>query len=152
MTEKAGTDDPQETARQRLLQAIGQAISDWALVEEALFELFFREMNCSALGPPAAAFVAADSIRTKLAMVDAMVWQSARPAEALQDWRALKKRLDHLGPKRNRLAHRKVVQLRPGREPSTPMLVDYTHDYEHMLRPGGAPHDLWSFAQKTHQP
>jgi hypothetical protein len=62
-----------EKERTAMLQAVGQSISDWAHVEDGLFNIFFKLMGCPALGPPSCAFIAAENVRSKIQMVDSMM-------------------------------------------------------------------------------
>src|SRR5262245_31911722 len=59
-----------------LFRAVGLAISDWAFVEEGLFNIFEAILGGEAIGPPSCAFIAADNMRAKIGMVDSMVRHS----------------------------------------------------------------------------
>lgn len=134
----AGAVDITTTEYDDLLQAVGQAISDWAFVEEGLFEIFFCAMGCPALGPPACAFIAADNIRAKIAMVDSMVRHSKATQPMLPDWIKIHERCNTSRGHRNDIAHRKAVILQLGKSKPRPALIAYAHDLRPTLK--GEPH------------
>jgi hypothetical protein len=114
-----------------MLQAVGQAASDCAHVEEGLFKIFFKLMASPAMGPPSCTFVAADNFRTKLQMVDSMIRHTKAGRKVLSEWEQLQKRCNKLRMARNDLAHRKVAFLQIGKGKAQPALMRYNHDVRH---------------------
>ena len=130
-----------ETAEfNELLQAVGQAITDWAAVEEGLFQVFFRGLACPALGPPACAFIAADNVRAKIAMVDSIIRHSSLTEPLRSQWDALRKRCEAARKQRNDIAHRKATLLQIGKSKIKAVLTIYAHDVRLHLK--GEPHKL----------
>jgi hypothetical protein len=116
-----------------MLQAVGQSLSDWAFVEEGLFEIFARLMASPALGPPSCAFMAVDAMHAKIKMVDSMMCHSKAGRKVLPEWEKLKERCNALTTKRNALAHRRVTTLKIGRAKAQPALIAYKHDLRNAL-------------------
>jgi hypothetical protein len=122
-----------EKARTEMLQAVGQAISDWAQVEEGLFAIFVKVMGSPALGPPSCAFVAAENMRTKIKIVDSMIRHSSIGRKVLPEWETLHKRCNKLRSSRNAVAHRRVTMLKIGKAKAQPALIAYNYDMRHIL-------------------
>jgi hypothetical protein len=116
-----------------MLQAVGQSVSDWGLVEEGLFELFFRLLATPYQGPASCTFIAAENVRTKIEMVNSMVRHSEEGRKHLAEWEELLKRCNKLRVARNSLVHRKTTTLKIGNARSQPALVGYKHDFRHLL-------------------
>jgi hypothetical protein len=116
-----------------MLQAVGQSISDWAHVEEGLFEIFYQLLAAPALGPPACAFIAAENVRSKIQMVDSMMRHDNAGRRVLAEWDNLLKRTDKLRAARNALVHRRVTTLKIGKAKAQPALIGYRHDIRHAL-------------------
>jgi hypothetical protein len=116
-----------------MLQAVGQSISDWANIEEGLFEIFFKLMAAPALGPPSCAFLAAENVRAKIQMVDSMMRHSIAGRKVLAEWEELLKRCNKLRIARNALVHRRVTTLKIGKAKAQPALIGYTYDIRHAL-------------------
>ena len=123
-----------------LLQAVGQAITDWAQVEEGLFHIFFRALAAPALGPPACAFIAADNVRAKIAMVDSIIRHSSLTKPLIPQWEELLKRLNKARGNRNDVAHRKAAILQIGKGKPRAALLTYNHDFRPSLK--GEPHRM----------
>ena len=75
-----------------LLLAVGEAISNWSRVEVGLYEVFHVSIYAPALGPSAAAFMALESFRAKLNMVDETLRASRKFKPHLAKWEKLFKR------------------------------------------------------------
>lgn len=97
-------------ARQRLYQAIGEAICRWARVEGALCDTFWHATTASNSSSASAAFTAVLSFETQLAMVHSAVMQTFRNHnDVLEEWKCLRKIIHKLRPQRNKLAHGTVL-------------------------------------------
>ena len=123
-----------EKARAAMLQAVGQAISDWAHVEEGLFAVFYELMASPSKGPPSCTFITAENLRTKIQMVDSMVRNTQSGRKVLSEWDKLQIRCNKLRIARNDLAHRKVATFTLGRGKAQPALITYSHDIRHHLK------------------
>jgi hypothetical protein len=117
-----------------MFQAIGQAVSDWGLVEEGLFKVFFQLIGSKAVGPPSCTFVAAENVRTKIQMVDSMMRHSKAGRKVLVEWEKLLKRCNKLRISRNAIVHRRVTMLQIGKAKGQPALIGYSHDIRDALK------------------
>jgi hypothetical protein len=116
-----------------MFRAVGQAISDWGLVEEGLFEVFFRLIGSRAMGPPSCTFMAADNMWTKLKMIDSMMRHSKAGRKVLTEWEELQASCNKLIMSRNAIVHRRVTMIHIGRAKGQPALVGYRHDLRNAL-------------------
>lgn len=117
-----------------MLQAVALAMSDWAHVEEGLFNVFFNLIGATALGPPACAFVAAENMRTKIKMVNSMMRHTKAGRKVLTEWETLQGRCNKLRASRNALAHRRITTLKLGKAKAQQALIGYAHDIRHALK------------------
>jgi hypothetical protein len=132
--ESARKIDESDQAMGEMFQANGQAISDWGLVEEGLFKIFFQLIGSAAIGPPSCIFIAAENVRTKIQMVDSMMRHSKGGRKVLKEWESLLKRCDKLRASRNALVHRRVVMLELGNAKAQAALIAYSHDLRDHLK------------------
>jgi hypothetical protein len=105
-----------EEERVQFLTALGEALDEWARVENHLCFVF---MVC--LRAPhrraTAAFFAVDSFRSKLTMVDSVFRLAGLDAAKTQEWKDLHERFKRKSTLRNQLAHYEVLEdtsARPG--------------------------------------
>jgi hypothetical protein len=98
-----------EEERVQFFAALGEALDQWARVENALCCIF---MVC--LRAPhrrtAAAFFAVENFRSKLNMVDSVVRLTGVDAAKVHEWEALHKRFNRKSRLRNQLAHYEVFE------------------------------------------
>ncbi|WP_336979374.1 hypothetical protein [Altererythrobacter fulvus] len=98
--------------------AIGQAIAQWAHVENALYNICvvaFGEKQSPVLG---ASFHSIDNFRTKLSFTDSAVQQSSRFTELVAEWSTERDRARGLSVLRNKIAHSRTIgypEATPGR-------------------------------------
>ena len=116
-----------------MFRAIGQAMSDWGLVEEGLFKVFFRLIGSRAMGPPSCTFMAADSMWTKLKMINSMMRHSKAGRKVLTEWEKLQTTCNKLTMSRNAIVHRRVTMVQIGNAKGQPALVGYSHDLRNAL-------------------
>lgn len=117
-----------------MFRAIGQAISDWGLVEEGLFKVFFQLIGSRAAGPPSCAFMAADNMWTKLKMINSMMRHSKAGRKVLTEWEELQASCNKLITSRNAIVHRRVTMLHVGKAKGQAALIAYSHDIRHALK------------------
>jgi len=99
---------PEEECR-AFYAALGEAITEWTHVEDGLYMVLERCLRPADHRAIAAAFYALDAFRSKLAMVDAVVWHCLADSPRLPDWQRLHKAIDKRTKKRNELAHHQVL-------------------------------------------
>jgi len=106
-----------EKERLQFFAALGEALTEWARVENSLYLVFMfclRAPHRSA----AAAFFAVDSLRSKLKMADSVVREARLDAAKTDKWNGLRDRIDRKSTLRNRLAHHEVLEdpsAKPGK-------------------------------------
>lgn len=105
----------QENDRLELLRAVGQCITQWSRVEDALYMIFHHCIYCPALFPSQAAFVSVENFRSKLAMTDAVVRVSLQKNQLMSAWKKRHQELISLSHRRNFIAHGQVVMLSIGK-------------------------------------
>ena len=156
-----------------LLHATGQALTNWSHVETGLFRIFHEAIQCPAIRPSSAAFIAVENFRAKLRMADATLRSSRQYQPHITKWEKLHKRCESASKERNRLAHSKVFLLQIGGKPAKAVLSSYEHDMTFLTVSGRPDHrkiknisnvadinqrftelgfDLGAFARKIHQP
>lgn len=91
--------------------ALGKALSRWQRIEGALSRVFWVAVTARHSESASAAFAAIHSAEVQIDMTDATVRMTyRRQKDVLERWKSLRKRLDKLRPKRNRLAHGTIGQ------------------------------------------
>jgi len=99
-----------EEEQAEFYQALGRAVSQWAHVEHALFEVFCRLLHCPQWTLSSAAFHAIVGFRARLDMTDAAAQVALTDVTLRRKWKDITKALrDSSGKRRNRLVHWSVV-------------------------------------------
>jgi hypothetical protein len=109
--EDFGMDEPYEIERQKLVRSVGDAMTAWSMVEDALLLIFSTALQASGYGISAAVFIAVENFRSKLEVVNATVSVRLGTSQLMRIW---KKRLDetkNLSRRRNQIAHGRVLVL-----------------------------------------
>ena len=156
-----------------LLHAVGEALTNWSHVETGLFRIFHEAIQCPALGPSSATFIAVENFRAKRSMTDAALRSSKKFLPHIKGWEALNKRIESEAKERNRLAHSQVFLLQRGKKQFKAVLGPYGYDVSFLTAKGlpdqrkiknisSVKHinqrfcelgsDLSAFARKIHQP
>ena len=99
----------QEEECQLFYAAIGEAITEWAHIDDALYMVLHRCLQPADHMLVAAAFYAVDAFRTRLAMADAVVRYRLAGSQHVADWEKLRRRINRKSRKRNELAHYQVL-------------------------------------------
>ena len=161
------------TEHDALLRAVGEALTMWAHVETGLFRIFHEAIQCPALGPSSAAFIAVENFRAKRNMTDATLRSSKMFHPHIKAWEALQTRCESASRERNRIAHSTVFLLQVGTGNLKALLGSYEHDMKFSTADGRPDQrklknisnlkqvqkrflelgsDLNTFARKIHQP
>lgn len=166
MAEGEWFESPETEVEWREMQAaLGRAISAWGSIEGHLSLIFERAVTARRSSAASAAFSAILSYEAQLAMTDAaMKVTFSKSAETIEQKKMLRKRIDKLRPRRNKIAHGQIVRQLKGNEPMTIRFMPFYHVHHHR----GADafehlsitdlnklhdafqelaHDLWEFAQ-----
>lgn len=111
--------DTQEDIDEKFFRTVGYAITEWAVVEGALFDVFYLAISSKERALALTAYHAILSFQTKLTVTtDTLSVRlrysvgpgtqhnfSSKPHPIFEEWKKLHARLDRLSKKRNRLAH-----------------------------------------------
>ena len=89
-----------------------------------------------ASGPSAAAFMALESFRAKLNMVEKTLRASRKFKPHLAKWEKLFKRCRKTSKERNRLAHSQAIVLQVGRGSERAILAPYQYDLKFLTDAG----------------
>lgn len=89
--------------------AIGQAVSQWAHVENGLFNICVTAFKGSPPKVLGASFHAIDNFRTKLGFTDSAIQQSKAFSEVLADWAIIRDHVRGLSTTRNKIAHCRTI-------------------------------------------
>lgn len=89
--------------------AIGQAITQWAHVENGLFNICTVAFSGVPTKVVGASFYAIDNFRTKLAFTDNAIAQSNTFKELIEDWAKLREQVRALSSTRNKIAHCRTI-------------------------------------------
>jgi hypothetical protein len=111
----------------QLQTALGSAISAWSGIEAELCGLFaFAVCNGKNMQPAVEAFCAVRSAEVQLAMTSAAIMSALyKRTDELAHWDELKKRIDKLRERRNKLAHGQIVRVESGEKYSVDFLPFY---------------------------
>lgn len=122
---------------------IGVTLTQWAFVEEALMDIAGSCVNKRDADTVAHAFLALDSFRHKLAMVDALVSNAfAKKPLRIKEWKALQVKTNETARERNKLAHhlsREFPHAPPGRRAVLLPWVDKKKDTHKILSRSSSP-------------
>lgn len=104
--------DPDKALRQQreFYEALGRAISQWAMVEDAIYHTFRTIIDPGDWVGAAAAFHAVINANTKLDMIDAAISVSKKHAARHDDWITLHNKIRKRSSRRAKLAHWTVIQ------------------------------------------
>jgi hypothetical protein len=89
--------------------AIGQAVTQWAHVENGLFNICTVAFGKASVIVVGASFHAIENFRTKLAFTDNAVTQSVEFAQILPDWIKIRDQVQGLSSTRNKIAHCRTI-------------------------------------------
>jgi hypothetical protein len=98
---------------------IGVAVTQWAHVENALYQVLYTCFDNRNHGELSTAFFSVENFRSKHQMADNVVSRKFRDSPNLSDWRALHDRIRSASAVRNALAHYWVLVYpdeKPGRQ------------------------------------
>ena len=128
--------DMREKDRLELLQAVGQSITSWALVEDALYKIFHVCIGSPSIVSSAAAFLAVENFRSKLAMTDAVVRTHLMKNQLVSVWKRRTQDVIKLSQRRNFIAHGQVVILRIGKSKPRAVVMGSFNDWSSHIKYG----------------
>jgi hypothetical protein len=88
---------------------LGNAVTQWALIEYYLFRFLSGFMSGELLGSIAHGFFAIQLFQQKIAFVNGLIERHIKNNEHLEAWHALSKRLNRAASQRNKLVHRQLI-------------------------------------------
>jgi len=121
--------------------ALGGAISAWARIEGELCNLFaFAVCNRNNMMPAIEAFCSVHSAEVQIDMTSAAITSALYKTDELAHWKELKRRVDKLRERRNKLAHGQIVRVETGDKYSVDFLP-----FHHF----GSAKDMWDHEHWT---